>query len=103
MYSHKKSLSIEVSILDVTGADSKLQMVDRLDVVSLCMRVLKQNYTISAELMYNQYVQLEEGDEMIHKKPLNTLFGKFNPKLNGFQFLFQHMTGHYNSIKCEKY
>ena len=66
MYSHKKSLSIEVSILDVTGADSKLQMVDRLDVVSLCMRVLKQNYTISAELMYSQYVQLEEGDEMIH-------------------------------------
>ena len=66
MYSHKKSLSIEVSILDVSGADSKLQMVDRLDVVSLCMRVLKQNYTISAELMYSQYVQLEEGDEMIH-------------------------------------
>ena len=66
MYSHKKSLAIEVSILDVSGADSKLQMVDRLDVVSLCMRVLKQNYTISAELMYSQYVQLEEGDEMIH-------------------------------------
>ena len=37
----KEFLSIEVSILDVSGADSKLQRVDRLNVVSLYGEYIK--------------------------------------------------------------